>query len=288
MPFLSQSKEATKPTAVPASLSTFHLLHSGSAQTAQEEAEPQRHGCAGKCTHRSKSKAIKETATQTLHFCPFTLAIAEWASPHNVCTGAAMYHFIYCEDSIHTTWGWPTVCYSAPLQAPTYTGLNKPEKGITELLLASFATCCQVSNFSGPEDWSRKAHETAQSCGTAGLYPYTLEKQTDLETCSLKERIKIETKPKKPQTLHPSPTNQPPQTEGNRGAAAKPTWSMLLAQLCAMTWSQHTQNTLGQNHFSALNQTVSNVHLLQCTLLFKRPYLSWCFVFWRRASPTHT
>lgn len=80
------------------------------------------------------------------------LAIAEWIPPYNICTGAVMYHLIYCKDSIHTTRGWPTVRYSAPLQAPTYMGLNKPEEGITELLLASFATCCQVSNFSGPED----------------------------------------------------------------------------------------------------------------------------------------
>jgi len=121
-----------------------------------------------------------------------------------------MYHFLHCEDSIHTTPGWPTVCYSAPPQAPAYAGLNKPEAGITELLSASLATCCPVSNFSGPEDRSRKIDERVQSCGTVGLHTYTLEKSlADLGTCSSNERIKTETKPKKPQTQRPSPTNQP-------------------------------------------------------------------------------
>lgn len=57
-----------------------------------------------------------------------------------------MYHLIYCKDSTRTARGWPTMCYSAPLQAPAYTGLNKPGEGITELLLAPFATCCQLTS----------------------------------------------------------------------------------------------------------------------------------------------
>lgn len=59
MPFLCQSKEVTKPVAVPVSLRTFHLLHSCSAQMSQEKAKAWRHGCADKCIQQSKSKVIK-------------------------------------------------------------------------------------------------------------------------------------------------------------------------------------------------------------------------------------
>lgn len=71
MPLLFQSKEAKKPAAVLVSSNTFQLFCSRSAQTAQEEAEPQQHICAAKCIQRSKSKAVKQQYKHctSVHLC---------------------------------------------------------------------------------------------------------------------------------------------------------------------------------------------------------------------------
>lgn len=58
------------------------------------------------------------------------------------------------------------------------------------------------TNFSGPEDWSRKADETVQSRGAVGLYTYTLEKHW----LTLKLALQREESRLKPNQKTPNPT----------------------------------------------------------------------------------